>query len=118
MPTGRKVTNVEEAQRLLRRYERSGQSMSEWCRRHGINRYSLSAFKGWSRRNGVPEFVEVEVVDEVDEVGDEVAEELVQSGPVAACLYRIGVGNRISIEVTDRFREDTLRRLLNVVSSC
>ena len=114
MPKGRKVTNVEEARRLLQRYERSGQAMSVWCRRHGINRYSLSAFKGWSRRSSVPEFVEVEVVD------DEVAEEQVKAiSPAAApCLYRIGVGNKVSIEVTDSFREDTLRRLLNVVSSC
>ncbi|MFT5682180.1 MAG: hypothetical protein ACI8RZ_003098 [Myxococcota bacterium] len=42
---GRKVRNPEEAHRLLSRWRPSKQSLSEWCRFHGINVHSLAAHK-------------------------------------------------------------------------
>jgi len=121
MEAGRKVASVEEARRLLQRWERSGEAMSTWCRRHGINRYSLSAYKGWTRRGGL-EFVEVELIEEVSEPVEEVVEPVGKPQSAFAqtegSVYRIELGGELSIEVTDGFREDTLRRLIGVVASC
>jgi hypothetical protein len=38
----------EEALGLLRDWEASGEPISSWCARRGINCYSLSVFKGWA----------------------------------------------------------------------
>jgi hypothetical protein len=127
MTTGRKVTNGEEARQLLQQWEQSGEAVSTWCRQQGINRYSLSAYKGWSRRSGVPEFVEVELLEDlsvpVDEIEpiEEIVEPFERPQSIAQaedCVYRIGLGNELSIEVTDSYRDDTLRRLIGVVASC
>lgn len=94
-----------EAAALLREWQQSGEAMSSWCARRGLNRYSLSAFKGW----GVGEvpFAEVVVAKRPDVV-------------VPGCgeaRYRVSVGD-VTIEVGDDFRADTLQRLVRAVTAC
>ena len=60
-----------------------------------------------------PQFLEVELVESEHE-----PEPIVVASPKIGSVYRIGLGGVLSVEVTDNFREDTLRRLIGVVSSC
>ena len=107
---GRKVTDVDEARGLLVDWEQSGERMSAWCEKRGINWYSLSAFKGWYRGPATgTELVEVELRSELPPV------EVPNSAPAAR--YRIVVGD-VTVEVDDDFRDDTLKRLLRLVASC
>lgn len=102
--SGRKVADRAEAARLLGEWEVSGERMSDWCTARGINWYSLNAHRG----RCVPahaEFVELAVATPVVD-------------PRPEALYRICLYDDIDIEVDDHFREDTLRRLIAVVSSC
>jgi hypothetical protein len=94
----------EEAAALLREWEGSGQPMSSWCSRRGLNWYSLCAFKGWGVRAGEVGFVEV--------VGKVPAAQ-----PRANSRYRVEVG-AVTIEVDDDFRSDTLQRLVRAVAAC
>lgn len=109
MASGRKV-RAEEALELLERWEQSGERMSTWCAARGLNWYSLSAYKGWlfTRWDDEPgkDLVFAEVV-----VGD------VEASATQGGRYRIELG-AVVLEVDDAFRDDTLRRLLRVVSSC
>ena len=97
----------EEAAALLREWERSGQPMSSWCARRGLNWYSLCAFKGWGVRAGGVSFAEVVVAPE---------REAPTAGSTEA-RYRIEVG-AVTIEVGDDFRADTLQRLVQAVATC
>jgi Arc/MetJ family transcription regulator len=36
----------------------------------------------------------------------------------AVAYYRVSLGNRVSVEVDDNFRDDTMRRLLHLVAAC
>ena len=109
MASGRKV-QAEEALELLERWEQSGERMSTWCAARGLNWYSLSAYKGWLFTRWEKQPVEDVVFAEV--VLDEVAADEPNAG-----RYRIEIGD-VVLEVGDRFRDDTLRRLLQVVASC
>jgi hypothetical protein len=103
--SGRKVGGVEEARILLAEWEASGESMARWCERRGLNWYSLSAFKGVRGRvPGVPQLVEIAL--EVPQM------------PVVrrSSWYRVATDHAV-VEVTDDFRDDTLRRLLRVVAA-
>ena len=93
----------EEAAGLLRDWEASGEPMSSWCARRGLNWYSLSAFKGWGVRAPDVPFAEV----------------VVAASPANAegARYRVVVG-AVTIEVGDDFRADTLTRLLVAVAAC
>jgi hypothetical protein len=97
----------EEAAGLLREWEASGEPMSSWCTRRGLNWYSLSAFKGWGVR--APE-VPFAVVVVAPAAGDAAP---VRDHP----RYRVEVG-AVTIEVGDDFRADTLQRLLVAVAAC
>ena len=109
MANGRKV-HAEEALELLERWEQSGERMSTWCAARGLNWYSLSAYKGWlfTRWEDEPaqDMVFAEVV--VDDAGTDVPN---------GSRYRIELG-AVVLEVDDTFRDDTLRRLIQVVASC
>lgn len=105
--TARKVRNVEEAGILLAEWETSGESMVRWCETRGLNWFSLAAFKGQVTRERVPfspQLVELAAVE----------------GPRCPTdrrsWYRVAT-DRSLVEVTDDFRDDTLRRLLRVVSA-
>ncbi len=109
MASGRKV-RAEEALELLERWEQSGERMSTWCAARGLNWYSLSAYKGWLFTRWDDEPVE-------DLVFAEVVVDDVEATASKGCRYRIELGD-VVLEVDDRFRDDTLRRLLGVVASC
>lgn len=105
MAKGRKVAR-SEAGELLREWQRSGEQMSHWCARRGINWYSLCAYKGWlvTRWRSEPAFAEVVLEDDT-----------VPTAPPVR--YRVEVGSMV-VEVDERFEADTLRRLMQVVATC
>ncbi len=106
---GRKVRDAHEARELLGAWSRSGDAMSDWCGRRGINWYSLSAYQGWQVRGGeanrLDGFVEIEPAA------------IAPAGRRTEARYRVVVGAHI-VEVTGDFEEEHLRRLLCVVASC
>jgi hypothetical protein len=97
----------EEAAGLLREWEASGEPMSSWCERRGLNWYSLSAFKGWGVRAPEVPFAEVVVASSAEDAAR------VREG----ARYRVEIG-AVTIEVGDDFRADTLQRLLVAVAAC
>ncbi|MEN0067226.1 MAG: hypothetical protein AAGA48_34160 [Myxococcota bacterium] len=108
MVKGRKV-NRAEVPRLLAEWERSGESMSEWCEARGLNGYSLNAYKGrW--RQTTPEFAEVFIADDA----------ALHEGLPHRDAGRRGGRYRVEVEglvfeVDDDFRADTLQRLLHTL---
>lgn len=102
---GRKVVDASEAAELLAEWADSGEAMSTWCGRRGINWYSLSAFKGWPGRRGA-DFVEVEVQPAP-----------LVARPRAPSRYRVHLGCRV-VEVDQDFDDEVLRRLVRVVEAC
>lgn len=105
--TGRKVVDANEAEELLAEWADSGEAMSTWCGRRGINWYSLSAFKGWPGRRGA-DFIEVEV--------EQPTAALVARSR-APSRYRVHLGGRV-VEVDQDFDDEVLRRLVQVVEAC
>lgn len=95
---GRKVSRSEAAG-LLEAWKLSGAKLSHWCAERGLNWYSLNAHKGRLPASTEVGFVELTTALE----------------PVAR--YRVELGDVI-VEVDDHFRADTLRRLVEVVSTC
>ena len=97
----RKVANREEALELIEAWEDSGEPFGAFCADYGVDGRSLHCWKrNLERRQGAKDPVR-----------------LIELTPVSApsgSLYRIAVG-RVTIEVDDNFREDTLTRLLAVV---
>lgn len=105
---GRKVRDGAEAHELLRAWSASGEPMSTWCGRRGINWYSLSAYRGWRDRDrDRGERVELVEVLRHDAI------------PVVAspARYHIAIRDWV-VEVAGNFEEEPLRRLLRVVASC
>lgn len=102
--TGRKVANACEASELLEAWSLSGERLSTWCSKRGINWYSLSAYRGWSgqRRDG---FVEVETTA------------LVRRMPPSPSRYRVVLGDR-AVEVGEDFDDEVLGRIVRVVEAC
>ncbi len=100
-PYGRKVRDSQEAADLLVKWEQSGERMSDWCGSLGINWYSLNAYRGRMPTAFVELAIDPTVVAET----------------VSAPRYRICLGEA-GIEVDDHFQENTLRRLIRLVSTC
>jgi hypothetical protein len=100
---GRKIRDRAEAIELLSTWEASGERMSTWCQERGLNWYSLSTHRNWlraeQRGHATVRMVEVEV-----------------DAPIAT-TYRIDLGG-VVVEVDDNFRDDTLRRLVDVLGAC
>ena len=103
--TGRRVRDETEAAALLCEWESSGERISDWCRARGISWYSLNAYQGRRvARSEEPEMVELTL-------GQAFYENNRDEQP--RYLVRI---NGVEVVVEDDFREDTLRRLLQVVT--
>ena len=98
----RMVRDRAEAMELLREWEPSGERMSDWCGRRGINWYSLNAHHG-RVAIAVPEFVELTVSE--------------PAVPAAMARYRLCVGD-FTLEVEDDFCDDSVRRLLHLAATC
>jgi hypothetical protein len=102
--TRRKVENREDAERLLRGWEVSKREFRTFCASRGVDGRSLRWWKRHLREEG--------------EGGVQLVELAVTDPPSSArAMYRVVVGE-VAVEVDDGFREDTLLRLLGVVSRC
>ena len=105
---GRKVEGTLEASTLLAEWSHSGEPMSSWCGRRGINWYSLCAFRGHASRRPRPQgFVEVDMAPLT----------LPASPEPRSSRYRVVVGEHV-VEVDTDFDDEVLGRLLRVVASC
>ena len=110
--TGRRITDKAEAATLIGAWQSSGERMSEWCGKRGINWYSMNAHWGSGGVRPTPAFVEL-AVRQTDMVAPPVLPE-----PAIDGLYRLCLGCDLAVEVNDHFRDDTLRRLIRVATSC
>jgi hypothetical protein len=100
---GRKVRGEAEAHQCLAEVEASGLSLAAWARREGIDGRSLSMWRvNLARRGAKP--------------GQRMVE-LVPSAPKTPARYLIRRGE-FAVEVGDDFEQDTLFRILDVVSAC
>ena len=104
--TGRRVRDKTEAAALLCAWESSGERLSDWCGAHDINWYSLNAYRGRGvvARSDEPELVELTLGRAYSENNGDVG---------SRYLIRI---DDVEVEIDDGFREDTLVRLLRVVT--
>lgn len=109
---GRKIRDHEDALRCLSAAKAAAPRLTQaqWARKHGIDGRSLHAWdKNLSRRrNGRKRNSSVKQRGLV---------ELIARPPFVSHGYRISTG-RFSIEVSEHFNEETLIRLLRVVSAC
>ena len=99
----RKIRDAKDAQDCLAAAEDSGVGRAEWARRHGVDARSLNAWRvNLGRGAGTSPLRLVEL--------------LAPPHPSTG-RYVVHIGE-LSVEVDDAFREDTLVRLLRVVSAC
>jgi len=103
--TRRKVRDRAEAVALLDGLSASGQSLAGFCRVRGIDGRSLNCWR-YNVQDGTPRApVGLRLV------------ELAAPVPLPPAVYRV-VLDGIEVEVDDQFCDDTLARLLAVVSAC
>lgn len=107
MTTGmRKVQDRREATDLLSELGASGESLSSFCRRRGVDGRSLQCWRTNLSRSGPREGGQgLRLV------------ELTLPRSQATSRYRVHVGGA-TVEVEDDFQDSTLARLLAVVRSC
>ena len=98
----RKVRDAMDAQRCLEAAKASGFGRAEWARRNGVDGRSLNAWRVNLSRGSAESLRLVE---------------LVAAPHPSSGRYLVHVGE-LSVEVDDAFREETLARLLRVVSAC
>ena len=110
--TGRRITCRTEAAELIDGWQSSGERMSDWCGKRGINWYSMNAYWGRGGVRAAPAFVELAMCETAIVAPSVIPE------PAVDGWYRICLGRGLAIEVDDHFREDTLRRLIGVAASC
>ena len=99
--TRRKVADHAEAEELLSQWRISGQALGEFCRALGVDGRSLSCWRlNLARRKAPPglRLVELKV-------------------PPRTGRYCIDIDG-ILIELDDDFRDETLARILKIVSRC
>ena len=104
---GRRIRDVADARACLSAIARSGMERVDWCRANDVDGRSLRAWhlNLGSRHVSPPQSSSIRLI------------ELVADRPTSASRYVIRVGP-VCIEVESGFDEDSLRRLLAVVSSC
>ena len=99
----RKVRDEDDAWELLDEWEASGLELRDFCEQRGINGRSLNCWRlNLGAREPEPTLRLVEVVT---------------AQPAHKAEYRVAVGD-VVVQVDDDFRDDTLARLLRVVSAC
>jgi hypothetical protein len=104
----RKVVNRAEAERLLDDWDRGGLPLPAFCAERGVDGRSLQCWAmNLGRRERDRRVADLGLV----EVG------LAAPRPAAPAVYRVLVGD-IAVEVDDAFEEETLTRILRVVSRC
>ncbi len=105
----RKVRDAAEARSLLAEAEASGVSRSTWARSRGVDARSLNAWRLNLERRAQPgpwaePFHLVELVPTARE-------------PRPGQFYNVRCGP-FSVELDERFEDETLQRLLRVVATC
>ncbi len=101
--TGRKVRGEGEAAELLAAWEESGERISDFCARRGVNWSSLAAYRtARDRRGRRPRLVELTASND--------AEAVVQ--------YRIVFGNGHALELVEGFDDDSVRRISAIIATC
>jgi len=100
--TRRKVADHAEAEELLSQWRISGQALGEFCRALGVDGRSLSCWRLNLARRKAPD-KELRLVE-------------LKVSPRTA-RYRIDIDG-ILIELDDDFRDETLARILKIVSRC
>lgn len=104
--TRRRVVDESDAVELLDAWEDSGIDLPTFCERRGVDGRSM---RHWAGKLGR---------DQVDAAVSGVRLlELTVPPPAARSIYRVVVGE-IVIEVDDTFRDDTLVRIIDLVSGC
>jgi hypothetical protein len=97
---------MDDARACLSAVEASGLTLASWARRMDVDGRSLNAWRmNFARGGDVAPPTAVRLV------------ELVAPPPVAAARYVVRCGD-LAVEVSDGFDDQTLLRLLRVVSSC
>ena len=102
--TRRKIRDHADAAELLDALEASGQSLADFCRARGLDGRSLNCWRINLQRDAVPAPSGLRLVE-------------LAAARSEPAVYRIVV-HGIEVEVDDHFREDTLARLLAVVTAC
>lgn len=104
---GRRIRDEADARACLAAVARSGTTVVDWVRSHGVDGRSLQAWRLILERRRLARPRDLPFVELV--VGDKVAR--------PAPRYTVRVGD-MAVEVDDGFDEVTLRRLLAVMSAC
>lgn len=104
----RKVRDRDDAVELLDALARSGLSRAEFCRDRGIDGRSLHC---WERNLGRL------AGDATQEVSTLRLLEVTVASPRRSATYRVHLGD-VVVEVDDHFVDDTLARLVGVLSTC
>ena len=106
--TPRKVRDYDDARALLDAWSESGLSFTAFCKQKGVNGRSLHIWRvnldRWAPQASHQE-------PKLDLV------ELTLAAPSARAKYRIEIDGAV-IEVDDQFQEQTLARLLGVLTRC
>lgn len=115
----RKVRDHQEAAELVRALEISGQDLTSFCGRIGIDPRSLHCWRlNLRRRAPPPPTVRlVEVGAWTPPPAERSSASLLAVSGAPPSTYRLHVG-AVVVEVDDHFRPDTLARLLQVVRAC
>ena len=109
---GRKIHDEADAHHCLQSLEDSGLSLVEWAREHGIDGRSLR-LRGINLQRREPAPDAPAPVRLIELVPDRTHDASVTPGAGTRYVVRIA---DVEIEVGDDFRQDTLARLLEVVT--
>ncbi len=113
----RKVEDEIEARVLLAKVDASGGDVGAWCRAHGFDGRSLNAWRANLARGRAPGRGRARPAAATTSVAPLRLVELVPTTPTSASRYVVRIG-AIAVELGDDFREETLRRLLEVLTPC
>lgn len=104
---GRRIRDAADAQACLAEVAKSGQSLASWARAQKVDGRSLTA---WSINLS-------KQVGEAEEAAPVRLVELVAQTERPRTRYTLRLGV-VTLELDDQFDDATLRRLIEVVSSC
>ena len=104
----RMMVDEKDARRCLSAAARSGETLREWARRHGVDGRSLQAWqRNLARRSSSGSPVKAAKLVEL----------IPLETPTPSARYVIRVGEA-SVEVGDDFDAGTLRRLVELLRAC
>ncbi len=113
----RKVNDREEAQHLLAALAASGERLSPFCRRRGIDGRSLNCWQRNLSRGFASASASARPMRLVELVSTSAAHASAAALSAPRPRYRIAVSD-VTLEVNDDFADETVARLLELVRSC